>query len=89
MVSFRIMQSDSLKQTAPGNNMILQQNFDKELREYSISDARNNSIAFVFFPFLFGLFFSVDFLLGSFAAETQVGGCGVFSFLFMVSSTLL
>lgn len=29
VISFRIMQSDSLKKTTPGNNIILQENFDK------------------------------------------------------------
>lgn len=83
------MQADSLKKTAPGNNIILEPNFDRESRGYSISDFRDNFIDSLFFPFpSLHLFFSIDFLLGSFAAETQVGGCGGFSFLFKVALNL-
>lgn len=83
------MRTDSLKKTAPGNNIILEPNFDRELRGYSISDFGDNFTDSLFFPFPFlHLFFYVDFLLGSFAAETQVGGCGGLSFLSKVALNL-
>lgn len=68
----------------PGNNIILQQNL--ESRGYFMSDLQWT--IFLLFSISLCLFCAVDFLLGSFAAETWVGGWGVFSFHFMVSLLL-
>ena len=44
MISFRITQSDSLKKIASGNNIILQQHFDKESKGIFRFLFKDNSI---------------------------------------------